>query len=335
MDSKSLTRPSSSMEAQKKPSSSLKTKAPSATFSSGTDQPQQPQSRIPATWFLKGEDIGLPQGWLIEQRPRMSVKYFGKIDQAVVDQMKSEGTPLPHQTTEKNQENALTVVAPASALKVSKAKNKLIGEISVNFQPPENSLVNYINLDKAKKRASSSTASKRRRKQSSNVASSSGKKSEIEIVEEEILGNDELDKFIEEMADKLSKYPFDVKEKLKIHDGEEPGARINRLMDETIEITRFLSGSGSIPEMKEDDKGKTSLTFASFSSPMMKGDNIIEEQTEALQNDNPMMKEKEEITDEQIEMLLNDGDRLSSLLRSLEDIMDTEDSNEEVSSKFL
>lgn len=34
--------------------------------------------------ILKGEEFGLPKGWIVEQRTRTNPKYYGKIDQVVL-----------------------------------------------------------------------------------------------------------------------------------------------------------------------------------------------------------------------------------------------------------
>ncbi|KAK9985278.1 hypothetical protein SO802_030229 [Lithocarpus litseifolius] len=44
-----------------------------------SEDQQQPQ--MPKVHFVDGKDYGLPEGWIVEQRPRTSAKYFGKLDQ--------------------------------------------------------------------------------------------------------------------------------------------------------------------------------------------------------------------------------------------------------------
>ena len=46
-----------------------------------SEDQQQPQ--MPKVHFVDGREYGLPEGWIVEQRPRTSAKYFGKLDQVI------------------------------------------------------------------------------------------------------------------------------------------------------------------------------------------------------------------------------------------------------------
>lgn len=50
----------------------------------GTEDYQIKKRSEAIVQIFKGEDFGLPEGWLVEQRTRTNPKYFGKIDQVVL-----------------------------------------------------------------------------------------------------------------------------------------------------------------------------------------------------------------------------------------------------------
>lgn len=67
------------------PQSDIETNAAKSEMLSGDGRAIKaiPLQMIPAPTptYFDGRPYGLPEGWIVEQRPQTSLKYFGKIDQ--------------------------------------------------------------------------------------------------------------------------------------------------------------------------------------------------------------------------------------------------------------
>lgn len=49
----------------------------------GGDESTSENDQVAMVQFVQGTLYGLPKEWVVEQRPRTSLKYLGKIDQVI------------------------------------------------------------------------------------------------------------------------------------------------------------------------------------------------------------------------------------------------------------